>query len=55
MRDGRYRENPRYNHVQTRLTDSDYAALQQMSAKFGTSPCKTASALIKQSLKVVAV
>ena len=50
---GAYKENPRYNQVQTRLCDYDYEFLQAFANSNKVSIAKAASVIIEAGIKMM--
>ena len=50
---GAYKENPRYNQVQTRLCDDDYAFLKKLSRSMNASKAKVKASLISAGIKML--
>lgn len=49
---GAYKQNPRYNHIQTRVSDGDFEYLQDFAKSNGVSIAKAASVLIASGVKL---
>lgn len=52
---GAYKQNPRYNQVQTRLTDEDYDSVRNFAKIHKVSHAKAAEVLIVAALKLMGV
>lgn len=52
---GAKRDYPRYNHVQTRLHDTDYDAMREFARIHRISHSKAAEVLIVAALKLMGV
>lgn len=52
---GAKRDYPRYNHVQTRLSDADYDAMREFARPHRISHSKAAEQLIVHAIKLLGV